>query len=298
MGRPDSQVIRWCKPGGRSQTTSIWASLLNSAGEPAAGTLAGTSTTAGVVPTDATAGFPTIDTFDGGRGFLSRVEISGGTAGATLGLYRWSLNDLLWKSGAHTFNAADTITAPPSYSGRVPGGTDYKGLEIWVEIVTAFTGNPTFTVTYKNAAAGTGRTATISLATPPGSNSLFQLPLQAGDDGVELIETVACTVASVGTFNVLVLRPLVRHFQCTSDYIERYGEDTTQLAEIYDTTALYPLINSATTLNTTNPELIVHITRGVPAAGEFGVDVDLAIQRETPAPASGGYGSRAMVVNK
>ena len=44
------------------------------AGNPGAGVLAGTSTSTGIVPTDATAGVPILDAFGGGAtGYLTKV---------------------------------------------------------------------------------------------------------------------------------------------------------------------------------------------------------------------------------
>jgi hypothetical protein len=136
-------------------TTSVAAapfSIFDLAGQPGAGALAGTSTTAGVVPDDTVVGFPPIATFSGGNtGYLTRVEFANTVAS------RFKLYDCLFKAGAYAFNAAQTLTAQPSYSSRVPGA-NYAALELWIETVTAFTGIPTFTITYTNQAGTAGRT--------------------------------------------------------------------------------------------------------------------------------------------
>ena len=193
-----------------ASTTSVALipfSVFNLAGQPGAGTLAGTSTAAGVVPTDATAGCPIIN-FTVGTGYLSKIEY-GNTVVARTNVY-----DMLWKGGAYTFSSNVTLAAQPAISGRCPdwpgsGIIFGNGNEIWLETVTAFTGLQTIAVTYTNSAGTTGRT-TGSLATgaAPIVGRMLQLPLQAGDSGVQKIETVISTVATVGTFNVLILRPL------------------------------------------------------------------------------------------
>lgn len=54
------QPLSIVKTGARTTIAAQWFSLFELAGNPGAGTLAGTSTTTGVVPTDATAGMPII----------------------------------------------------------------------------------------------------------------------------------------------------------------------------------------------------------------------------------------------
>jgi hypothetical protein len=195
-------IIR--KTATRVSIANSWFSVFDLAGDPGAGTLAGTSVAAGVVPTDATAGVPIINAFGGSAtGYLTRVEFGSSVA------CRIRVYDLLFKAGAYAFNAAQTLAAQPSFSSRVPGGTDFKGLELWVETVTVFTGNLSIAVTYTADGGGTGHTTgTVATGIAPTLGRMIQLPLQAGDAGLSKVESVTATVATVGTFNVLVLRPL------------------------------------------------------------------------------------------
>lgn len=196
------QYLSWTKTATRTTIAAAWFSVFDLAGNPGAGTLAGTSTTAGVVPTDATAGYPTIDAFGGGAtGYLAQVDFGSSVAS------RIKLFDMVFKAGAYAFNANTALSAQPSYSSRMPGSS-YKDTQIWIEAVTAFTGNPTFTITYTNQDGTTGRTATLAAGLAPTLGRMLQIPLQSGDTGVQKIDNVACSVATVGTFNVLVMRPL------------------------------------------------------------------------------------------
>lgn len=199
-----SQRVGLIKTASRLSVAAIPFSVFDLAGNPGAGTLAGTSTTAGVVPTSATVGFPTINAFGGGAvGYIGGVTF-GSTVASRLRLF-----DLLWKGGAYAFNAAVALSAQPSYAGRVLGGTDFTNTEIWVETVTPFLGNQSIAVTYTNQAGVTGRTTgTIATGVAPTVGRMLQLPLQAGDTGVRKIESVTSTVATAGTFNVLVMRRL------------------------------------------------------------------------------------------
>jgi hypothetical protein len=198
-----SDSINITKTAPRTTVAASWFTTIDLAGNPGAGVLAGTSTAAGVVPTDATAGCPPISAFGGGAtGYLSQIDFGSSVA------CRLRLWDMLFKAGAYAFNAVQTLAAQPSYASRMPGGS-YKGTQIYFEGVTNFTGNPTVTVTYTNQDGTTGRTTgAIAFGLAPTAGRLIQMPLQAGDSGVQKIETVTCTVATVGTFNVLVMRPL------------------------------------------------------------------------------------------
>ncbi len=253
------ELILLKKTVSRTSVAQMIESVFDQAGIPGAGTLAGTSTTAGVVPTDAVAGFPPIADFNGGAvGYISRAELFLDRS-ATLRIV-----DTLWKGGAYTFNANVTLSAQPAISQRCPdypgsGSVFGKGTEIWLEQVTVGTGNQTVTVTYTDSDGVTGRTTgavTASAALIVGR--CFNLPLQAGDSGVQKIESVVGSVATVGTFNVLIVRPLL---------IERiYGPGTTRsldilgtgLPVIYQDSALQLFVQADSTA-TGSPEAYIEI---------------------------------------
>lgn len=199
-----SQRVSLMKTASRTAIATFPFSVIDLAGNPGAGVLAGTSTAAGVVPTDATAGFPVINAFGGGNtGYISNITFGSTVAG------RINLFDCLFKAGAYTFNANVTLAAQPSFAGRVLGGTDFSNTEIWIEAVTAFTGNQTVTVTYTNQSGVAAKsTGAIATGVAPTVGRMLQLPLAAGDTGVQKIETVVSSGSSAGTFNVLVLRRL------------------------------------------------------------------------------------------
>lgn len=161
------------------------------------------NTANGLVPTDATNGFPKI-TFSSGTGYLGMVRTVSNNNRNMFVLY-----DRLFHAGAYSFNANVTLSAQPSYSGRIPGG-DYSGTQIWIEAVTAFTGILNVAVTYTDQGGNAGHTTGTIAAPATGipAGLLFPLPLAAGDSGVQKIESVVATVAAAGTFNVVVQRPI------------------------------------------------------------------------------------------
>lgn len=210
------QKINIAKTTTRTSVAVIPFSCFDIAGSPGAGVLSGgATTTAPVKPTDATAGCPIIN-FSTGVGYISRVNYKASVAGMI------DVYDMLSKSGAYTYVAATiTITSVLDISSRCPdytGGASYGlGNEIWIEVVTAFAAgnNWTVAVTYYNQ-AGALKTSATSVAQAFAALTLgkmFQIALAAGDSGVQSIKSViitnGATVMTAGTFNVLILRPVV-----------------------------------------------------------------------------------------
>lgn len=198
------QIAQYFKSASRTSVSGIPFSVFDLAGQPGAGTLAVGNTANGIVPTDAIAGYPEINAFGpGNKGYIGSVQFGSSVA------CRLSLYDTLFSAGAYAFNANTTLASQPSFSGRVPGGTDYSNTELWLEAATAFTGNQSIAITYSNQGGTTGRsTGTIALGVAPTLGRMTRLPLQAGDTGISKIESVVSTVSSAGTFNVHVLRRL------------------------------------------------------------------------------------------
>lgn len=238
-----SQRVGIIKTASVTSVALMPTQVLQAAGNPGAGTLAGTSTTAGVVPTDATAGFPGINAFAGGAtGYISNINF-----GSTVPC-RITLFDCLWKGGAYPFNAAVTLSAQPSYSTRVIGGTDYTNTEIWIEAVTAHTGNQSIAVTYTNQDGTTGKTTgTIATGVAPIVARMLQLPLAAGDTGVQKIESVTSTVSTVGTFNVLVLRRLWSGRVIVANWGDTHDFLKTGMPQIFADSALMTVVQPDST---------------------------------------------------
>jgi len=203
---------------------------------PVAGSYAVGNTTSGVVPTDQTLGAYPIGSFGGAaRGFLTQVLFSAGfISGNSWGGF-FCFFDRLWHAGAFNFNDNITLSAQPSFSSRVPRG-DFSGLQIWIEaVVNTWAGVPTFTINYTDQDGNTGHTTGPfqwigpSGTTVPVQTQCLQVPLQAGDTGVQKIESVACSVSTAGTFNVIIARPLWRGFiipwNVSSNASQTYNSD-------------------------------------------------------------------------
>lgn len=251
------QRVLYAKTSVRTTIANGWFSLFDLVGLPGAGTLAGVNTAAGVVPDATVAGYPTLNAFGGGNaGVLARAEFASTVAG------RLSLYDRLFVAGAYAFNAVTSLAAQPSYSARVPGGTDFSGLQIWIEAVTAFTGNLSVAVTYANAAGVTGRTTgTFLTGTALTVGRCMLLPLQAGDVGVQKIESVTATVATAGTFNVMVLRSLDSMRVPLANFGDVHDLLKTGMPIAFATSALYVLCNADSTSSGV-PEMAFDLANG------------------------------------
>lgn len=232
------QNLTWMKTGTRTLVAAMPYTVFDIAGSPGAGTLNVGNTANGLVHTDAIAGYPIIETFSGNAGYISRVDF-GNSVPCRLAVY-----DRLFVAGAYAYNANVTLTSQPDYSGRVPGG--YSGLQLWVEAVTACTGILNVRIYYQdqdNNAGDTGVVATLAL--PVGR--CYQIPLAAGDNGIMRINQVVGSVATAGTFNVMVLRPLWTGTVRVANDGDIHDLLKTGFPQIYETSALYTLIYANST---------------------------------------------------
>lgn len=248
----------WMKTGARTTVAANWYTLIDLAGNPGAGALAGTSVAAGVVPTKATAGMPQLGpAFGGGNtGYLTDMDFGSSVA------CRIRMYDLLWKAGAYTFNANQALTGQPSFAGRVPGAPTYDGLQIWYEQVTTGTGIQSVTVTYTDQINGAGRsTGAFSIGVAGVVGRMHQIPLQAGDASPQLITNVQGTVASAGTFNILVMRRLWSGRVRIINDGDTEGPSKVGLPILYETSALYPIIAPDSTAIGL-PELQISLANG------------------------------------
>lgn len=246
-----------------TSVASTWYSLYTAAGTPGAGAGAVGNTTTGVlVDGTATAGFPPLTTFGGGNtGYLAAVDFSNSVAG------RFALKDRIFHVGAISMLALGTTTlaTQPVITGRFPDAAG-AGAEIWLEFVTAVSATATtITVTYTNSAGVAGRTTGASASLSGFAVSrLLQMPLQAGDTGVQKIETIVVggTVATTGTVNVIIARPLWEggRVKVANDG-DVHGLDRTLMPVVYQTTALWPIF-SADSTSTGVSELLLTVVNG------------------------------------
>jgi hypothetical protein len=239
------QAIEWFRSASRVTIAAQWFSLFDLAGQPGGGTLAGTSTTAGVVLDDTVTGYPAINAFGGGGsnlGYLTRFNF-GNSVACRIGVW-----DILFKAGAYAgTGVAQNLTSQPSYAGRIPN-SDYTGTELWITCVVALAATLTVTVTYTNQAGTAGQsTGPVSVGGALTIGRAIQLPLAAGDTGIQKVESVTATGAGSGTFNVSVLRPLAAGRVTVSGGGDAFDLLRTGMPQVFATTAFHVMVASDTT---------------------------------------------------
>jgi hypothetical protein len=223
-------------------------SLLDVAGNPGAGSLAIGNTTTGLVPTDATAGFPTIPDFGGGAtGYLAQSLFRNSVAGGSI------LYDRLWHAGSVLMTALATtnFASQPAITQRLIGGVEGADMEILLEINTAVSATATtIAVGYTNETGATGRSTGASASLSGFTNKrVINMPLQAGDKSVKKIDsvTVGGTVATAGSFNVILARKLTEYDIRVANGLDAQAWDLTGAPIIFQDSALWPVIQPDST---------------------------------------------------
>ena len=233
------QRITWMKTGTRTLVAAMPYTVFDITGQPGPGTLAIGNTVNGTVPNDGIAGYPIIGAFSGDIGYLARIDF-GSNVACCLDLF-----DRLFAAGAYNYNDDVTLSSQPSFAGRVPQ-LNYNGLQLWIEAVTAFTGSLSVQINYLDQDGAPGDTGVVvTLALPIGR--CYPIPLAAGDSGIQQITRVRGTVASAGTFNVMVLRPLWFGRVKSANDGDIHDLLKTGMPQIYDVSALYVLLYADST---------------------------------------------------
>jgi hypothetical protein len=217
-------------------------------GNPGAGSLSIGNTTNGLVPTDATAGCPTINAFAGGaKGYLAAGQFRGSVAGGAI------LYDRLFHVGSIllTSLATTTLSAQPSFTSRLPNGNDYGNLEILLEInATVSATATTVAVGYTDQDGVTGNTTGASSSLSGFTNRrIIPMPMAAGDEGVQRIDsvTVGGVVATSGSVNVIVARRLAEFDVRIANAADLQAWDAIGSPEIFADSALWLVVQPDST---------------------------------------------------
>jgi hypothetical protein len=171
----------------------------------------------------------------------------------------------LWKGGAYAFNANTTGNSPTSFLSRIPGGAaiNTAGMtELWVETVTAATGNQTWNVTYNDEGGNSSSTGAVGVGAAPGLGRCWQLPLAAGDRGVSGVTGVVGGTGTAGTANILVLRPLADLYVPAIGQVDIQDVLRTGMPEVYSDSALFALVSVASGTSSGLPDLSIDVVSG------------------------------------
>jgi hypothetical protein len=231
------QIIPFTKTSSVTTIANTRFTTFGVAGNVGAGTRAMTTATTGAVPDDTVAGYPLLNAFGGSAtGYLTRVQYANTVTG------RMEIWDKLFGINVPILPVATTtLASQASYSARIPN-SNYAGLRLFLEVTTAFTSATaaTVTVTYTNQSGTTGRTTGAVTMANYTVDRWIELPLQAGDSGIQKIETVVVggTAGTAGNFNVIVCRPLWTNRVQLANGGGVDGLDRTGLPVTYATSAL------------------------------------------------------------
>lgn len=196
------QTVVFSKVSTAGQATGMWVSLGLISGTPAAIPAIG-NTANGLVPVAGDTGFPSLMSTTGD------YLINWADWTSNNGIARIMIYDRLFHAGTFTTSDSITLASQPSYSSRVPGGTDFTGTQIWLEKINTVAGAATVTVTYMDQSGNTGAT-TGGVTNSVTANAIINCPLASGDSGVQKIESVVSSGGgAASTFNVVVVRPLI-----------------------------------------------------------------------------------------
>lgn len=198
---------RWTNAAGtpnQANTGQSRISLWMANGNPSGGDAAPSTA---VAPTNATIGAVGQANAASGDNWLVGVAGFSGYSGMLI------LYDRLSHQGGlvGNVNTAQTTNLPTAALTRYTSGS---GLWAWMEVYDAIgSTSTTFTVSYTNEAGTAGRTSVASqgtLTTTSSPNSMYPIPLQAGDRGIRSIEsfTLAASTGTAGNIGVTIAKPL------------------------------------------------------------------------------------------
>ncbi len=202
---------RFQKASFTGQAAGSFHSSLLLAGIPGAGTAAsaglnGAALTGGSRPNGGAIPFPAA--VGGQSVYLGGVSAQEG--GAIGGLI---VADRLWENSGYTVTSTGSqATAFPGLPARDSNGAaSGVGVELWVEIYTATTnGAPvTLTISYTNSAGTATHTATATIPANAVAGLIIPATLQAGDVGVQSIQSATLSASLVtGSFGLVCTRSI------------------------------------------------------------------------------------------
>ena len=218
-------------------TTTVagfYYTLWRTAGRP--GTGATLPTASGRTLSRTSAGALTIPAASG-QSYLGAFAARAGTAGTLI------LCDRLVETGALVMNV---ITAQTVNSVALPArATGLDDVELWLEIHTlgGTTASASVTASYTNQDGTAGRTATLVGGIPATGTPVqrsYQMALQAGDLGVQSVQTVTLgtSTGTAGVLGVTLRRSLIAGTIPTANLGFTFGYPECDLAMIGDDAAL------------------------------------------------------------
>jgi hypothetical protein len=240
------------------KTTSITAvagipfTTIDRPGFPVAGALNPGDVASGIVPTDATTGFPNVEDPTGSNKlYLSRVSIASSVACSV------ELFDCLFIAGQTTIPTSGTttvsLTSRPSFATRVPYMLDgvtrcWCNVQLWRYMSVAGSNHAHNTnITYLDQDGNAGTTPNES-SQQIIVNRMTRFALAAGDTGVQEITgyNVNGVANASGAVSVMALRTLGK-YRTQGGLSSIYGPDYTGLPQLFGDSALLMVVYADST---------------------------------------------------
>lgn len=168
------------------------------------------------------------------------------------------LCDRLWHNGGYTSTStsAQNSTTPTWPARDANGATSGDGVFLAVEIsATMGAAQPTITMSYTNSAGTSGRTGVTILAAPSSANqhSWFPIELQAGDTGVQSLQSLTLGSSWIsGTLNVVAYRLIASLEIKEAGYTNVIDAISAAMPRMYDGSVPFILCSSATSVTAIN----------------------------------------------
>lgn len=202
--------MQWTRPFAKAATGTMVAgrpwSLWALAGNPGAGAFDTTLNGVTLSSTSAQVNGQINFTDSASTTYLARLQGAATIAGTLM------LCDRIWHNGGYTITTttAQNSTTPTWPSRDALGGTNGVGVLCGIEVSAACgAAAPAPTITYTNSGGTGSRTAGLSFPTAnsPAAGSFFPFGLQAGDVGIQSIQSLTLGTSWVsGTINLVAYR--------------------------------------------------------------------------------------------
>lgn len=164
--------------------------------------------------------------------------------------------DRLWHNSGFniTLATAQTVNSVAWPARDKNGATSGAGVYLGVEVSTATgAGTPTITVSYTNSAGTAGRTGTNIVATVASSaaGTFYPIGLQAGDVGVQSVQTLTLSATwTSGTIHLVAYRLIMPLGLSAAGIPASVNAVTGNLAREYDNTVPFIVFTPQTTATT------------------------------------------------
>ena len=167
-------------------------------------------------------------------------------------------------------NIAARVAADPNYVEITPASAEQQSA--WLkeflssvpvpESKRALLSNQAVNVTYNDQGGASGSTGAVGIGAAPTVGRCWQLPLASGDTGLQAITNVTGSVASAGTFNVMVLRPLARVYIPVASQVLVYNFTDLGLPELFNDSAIYALYMAPAGTSSGTPWANIQLVNG------------------------------------